>query len=231
MFAPREVVPFLINLVKPKNVLDVGCGTGTWLKAFEEAGISDYIGVDGDHLDKGRLEIPQDKFYAINLCKKWKLNRKFDLVLSLEVAEHLPEENADSFVEALVTHGDTIVFSAAIPGQDGQYHLNEQWPQYWQTKFLKHGFYFHDVIRPLIWDNKKIDWWYRQNMFLLNKQNTENFNNWPISIVHPELLKLAISNREEYYVSLVEGRQGLKLASIIFFNSLKFKIKSILGIV
>jgi 2-polyprenyl-3-methyl-5-hydroxy-6-metoxy-1,4-benzoquinol methylase len=59
------------------------------------------------------------------------LEKEFDLVVSLEVAEHLPASAADQFVNTLVKHGKKILFSAAIPGQGGQDHLNEQWPDYW----------------------------------------------------------------------------------------------------
>lgn len=230
MNAPREVVPYIMELVKPTSVLDVGCGTGTWLKAFEEAGVNDYLGIDGGYVNRETLKISQDRFRAFDLRHSWTLKRKFDLVISLEVVEHLPETSADLFVEALISHGNVILFSAAIPGQDGQNHLNEQWPEYWQEKFIKHGFYFHDVIRPLIWNNEKVDLWYKQNIFLVRK-SSENLNDKPLSIVHPDLFKLTISNHDEYIASLVEGRQGVRLAVAIFFNSIKYKLKSLLGLV
>ena len=133
------------------KVLDVGCGIGTWLKAFEECGVKDYLGLDGNHVNRSLLKIPAEKFRVQNLLESFRLNRKFDLVISLEVAEHLDEKISDQFVKGLVEHGETIVFSAAIPYQSGQNHVNEQWPAYWQQKFEKHGYYFHDVIRPKIW--------------------------------------------------------------------------------
>jgi SAM-dependent methyltransferase len=229
MIAPREVVPIVLNLVKPKSVLDAGCGTGTWLKAFEEVGVIDYIGVDGSHVDRSRLNIPIEKFVAQDLRAHWSLKRKFDLVLSLEVAEHLPEENADLFVETLVNHAnENIIFSAAIPGQEGQNHLNEQWPAYWQRKFLRHGFYFHDDIRPLIWSNEKVDWWYRQNIFLLNKRISTSYSP---PLIHPDHWIRSIKSREsarsEYIKSLVEGKHGLRVSSAIFFNALLFKLKNL----
>ena len=224
--AAREVVPIILSITKPKSVLDVGCGIGTWLKVFEEQGITDYLGVDGDYVDFTKLTISEKKFVARDLRKNWSLNRKFDLVISLEVAEHLPEINADQFVKTLVEHGDVIVFSAAIPGQGGQNHLNEQWPEYWQEKFERQGFYFHDVLRPIIWSNKEINWWYKQNMFLINKTPPKTLPFNSVSLVHPELFSGHNQNKKQFFQSLVEGRQGMKLSIKIFFNALVFKVKT-----
>jgi SAM-dependent methyltransferase len=226
MMAPREVVPIIMDLVKPKNVLDVGCGTGTWLKAFEEAGVINYIGIDGNYVDSSQLNIPDGKFVAKDLSKWWSLNGKFDLVLSLEVAEHLPGESADLFVETLVNHAnENIIFSAAIPNQGGQNHLNEQWPEYWQQKFLKHGFYFHDVIRPLIWHNEEVDWWYRQNIFLVNRQKKDAATK--LSLIHPQQFNQWLNEKEAYTESLLTGRQGIRISANIFFNALIFKMKNL----
>ncbi|MCE2896073.1 MAG: class I SAM-dependent methyltransferase [Flammeovirgaceae bacterium] len=211
--APRQVVPLLLEMMKPTNVLDVGCGIGTWLKAFEELGITDYVGLDGDYVDKSLMKIPLTNFTPVDLRNEWNLNQKFDLVISLEVAEHLPEQNANSFVESITQHGDSIVFSAAIPHQGGQRHLNEQWPAYWQRKFEVHGFYFHDVIRPLIWDNPSVDWWYKQNMFLINRTKPIH----PVKImVHPECL----ANQALLINQILNGSLGVKESFKIFVRSL-----------
>ncbi len=229
LVAPREVVPLVMELVKPQSVLDVGCGIGNWLKVFEEQGIGDYKGVDGSYLDKNLLKIPIHNFEARDLQQSFSLGRKFDLVVSLEVAEHLDERYADQFVQTLVNHGDIILFSAAIPGQGGQNHLNEQWPEYWQKKFEKHGFYFHDLIRQLIWNNTKVEWWYRQNIFLLTKSKPKAGAPKNIALVHPELFSLSIRNHNHYVHSLTNGRHGILSGLQVFRNSVLFKIRSLLN--
>jgi hypothetical protein len=143
-------------------------------------------------------------------------------VVSLEVAEHLPESSADTFIESLVAHGDVILFSAAVPGQGGQHHINEQWPEYWQQKFAKHGFYFHDTIRPLIWNNEKVNWWYRQNIFIINRIRDNAAQ--ALSKVHPELFKIRMGNGSVYEISLLKG---IQLSAAILFNALKLKLKNL----
>lgn len=226
--AAREVVPVVMKLVKPSSVLDVGCGTGTWLKIFAEHGVEDYAGLDGDYTDRSMLKIPTARFHPHDLSSAFDLNRKFDLVVSLEVGEHLAEPAADTFVESLIKHGEVHLFSAAIPGQGGQRHLNEQWPAYWEAKFKKYGFYFHDVVRPEIWDNNRIDFWYRQNIFLVTKEKSAKSHFPILSVVHPDLHELKLKNAKDYLESLMEGRQGLRVSFTIFLNAIKFKIKNLL---
>jgi SAM-dependent methyltransferase len=223
--APREIVPIVLKLLKVNSVLDVGCGTGTWLKVFEENSITDYLGIDGTYVDTKRLVIPANKFAARDLRESWSLSRHFDIVLSLEVAEHLPETSADILVSALVNHGDCILFSAAIPGQGGQHHINEQWPSYWIEKFRAHGYHFHDVIRPAVWDNENVEWWYRQNIFLVKKGPPAPVKFVPA--IHPAFYERIRKDEAEYRRSLESGQQGLVIATRIFFNSLRYKFTKI----
>ena len=219
--APNEVVPIIIELIQPKSILDVGCGIGTWLQAFNQFGIKDYLGVDGSYVDKNLLKISDEFFRARDLRKLWDLNRKFDLVISLEVAEHLESEYAEHFVTTLVNHSDVIVFSAAIPGQSGQNHINEQWLSYWQEKFDKVGYILHDVIRPRIWTNEKVDIWYKQNMVIFCKQGhplnqkLKETSSGYIDVVHPDMFSFYRYQAERAQL-FEEGKLGLKSA----FNAL-----------
>src|SRR5438034_7185725 len=51
----------------------------------------------------------------------------------------------------------------------GTHHINEQWPSYWIAFFQENGFQALDCIRPSIWNNEKVAWWYAQNMFAFIK--------------------------------------------------------------
>lgn len=156
----REVLPIVFEVLKPASVVDIGCGTGHWLAAARELGVGDILGVDGPWVDKRQLAIPVEDFMVHDLATALKLERHFDLALSLEVAEHLPPSAAKTFVQNLCQAADVVVFSAAIPGQGGRRHLNEQWPAYWADLFQKFGFACYDYLRPRIWNNPGVAWYY-----------------------------------------------------------------------
>ena len=188
--AAKQVVPYIVDLIRPTSVIDVGCGTGTWLKVFHDNGVSQIQGVEGDYLDKKLLVIDESLVIRADLEKHLNINRVFDLVVSLEVAEHLKEDSASTFVDSLTSLGKIILFSAAIPGQGGQNHINEQWPTYWQNLFSKKGYYFSDIVRKKFWNNSAVDVFYKQNMFLIcheSEQQRIPRTDTLLNIVHPEL--------------------------------------------
>ncbi len=165
--SPSIIVPEILKLLNPKSVIDIGCGIGTFLNIFDKCGISDYIGVDGDWVREEQLLIDTSHFRRFDLEKEFNLNRVFDLVVCVEVVEHLSESSANTIIRSLANHGKIILFSAAIKNQGGQNHVNEQYIDYWQDKFQKQGYFFYDVCRPLFWNNNDVQWWYRQNLFLV----------------------------------------------------------------
>ena len=162
---PRVALSLIFDGNFPHSVLDIGCGLGTWLNAFKEFGVQDYYGVDGADIAEKDLLIERDRFQVVDFSKPWTLGRKFDLVICLEVAEHLPPTLSQKFIEALCEHSDHILFSAACPNQPGQNHINCEWPEFWQNLFNKIGFACEDNVRPKIWNAEGIEVWYRQNTF------------------------------------------------------------------
>ena len=196
----RVVAPMIVELVGPRSVVDIGCGTAGWAGTFAACGVQDVIGVDGDYVDRTQLKIPADRFRAHDLTKPLDLGRTFDLAICLEVAEHLPESVADQFVATLTGLAPAVLFSAGVPGQGGNNHVNEQWQSYWVEKFAARGYGVTDPIRPKIWDNDGVEWWYRQNMLLFVSAGTveerpalrgliEAAQLQPMDVVHPGMME------------------------------------------
>ena len=174
----NEIYPHVFNDIPIKSVLDVGCGQGAWLSVWKNFGVSDITGIDGSYVDRDNLLIDEKDFITHDLSNEFNLNRRFDIVQSLEVAEHLPEKSARGFVDSLVRHGDLIIFSAAPKGQGGDHHVNEQNYDYWRILFASHGYKPIDYLRPLIAGNKKIEPWYRYNIFIYS--SSENLERLPV---------------------------------------------------
>ncbi|WP_445172690.1 glycosyltransferase [Microcoleus sp.] len=208
----REVIPLLLDLLQPilpKSVVDVGCGTGSWLAAFHKLGIADCLGIDGDYVERTILQIPLNQFQSADLKQPLQINRKFDLAISLEVAEHLPATCAENFVNSLTQLAPVILFSAAIPFQGGVEHVNEQWPQYWVYYFQKNGYAVIDGLRKKIWNNDKVEPWYAQNILIFVKQ--EYLSGYPRLVneyQNTDLNQLAIVHPNIYFYSLQAARNS-----------------------
>jgi SAM-dependent methyltransferase len=195
------ILDHLRGLLPLSSAVDVGCGAGTWVQALLEIGVSDVLGIDGAYARES-LRIPATHFLAADLRQAIALDRRFDLALSMEVAEHLPPARAESFVADLVQLAPAVLFSAAIPLQGGTAHLNERWQEFWGDIFARHGYRAHDVIRPAVWGDRRVEVWYRQNALLFLAEDHPEAAAVaaaaaalprPLSLVHPEMFPLGFN--------------------------------------
>jgi SAM-dependent methyltransferase len=217
------IAPLIVDLIHPQSIIDVGCGVGGWLSVFKKLGVNSILGIDGQYVED-ILQIPRENFLPMDLRNPGPMNDKyFDLVISLEVAEHLPEKYSDQFVGFLTKLGPVVLFSAAIPFQPGTDHCNLQWPGYWASLFQNKGYSAIDCIRMKVWDNNKVDWWYSQNivLYVKNEAHKKYFNDevctnfqqyYPKSIVHPSLYLMQCENivSESKYLFFGIGLSWLK---------------------
>jgi SAM-dependent methyltransferase len=225
--AAEVIVPLVLDLLHPRSILDVGCGIGTWMNTFSKFGVGEVMGIDGDYVDKDLLAkyISLEDFDAVNLEAPFDLNRRFDLVISLEVAEHLKESSAEVFIDSICKHADIVLFSAAIPGQGGQNHLNEQWLSYWLQKFSKRGYKVYDPFRQIIWKDNTVETWYRQNMVLFSKENLTFPQPHILDVVLPDMWQLKvrrISRLENQLSKIKEGKVGFRFYLKGLIKSLRY---------
>ena len=198
-----------------RSVLDVGCGTGTWLRAAQEAGVTEVMGVDGVAVDASVLHVREADRQVADLTKPWRCDRRFDLAICLEVAEHLPLSSAPVLIDTLVAHADLICFSAACPDQPGENHINCQWPAWWQRLFNERGFACDDSLRWRWWNDEQIEPWYRQNAFLARRSPHAGEEARIPNVVHPAMLDHLIAGRqnaifEDHRTQIENGALPLK---------------------
>jgi SAM-dependent methyltransferase len=188
----KVMVPIVMELVRPSSVVDVGCGIGAWLSRFREYGVRKILGLDGAYVDRTKLLIPCESYIAVDLARPFTLPETFDLAVSLEVAEHLPAPSAKGFVQCLCQLAPVVMFSAAVPGQMGTGHLNEQWASYWHALFSSFRYRMFDPFRPVIWHDQQVALWYRQNTFLYVQEDFltshSNLSKLPDAVGEGELM-------------------------------------------
>ena len=136
----KYLAPKIAEMLDTKSVLDVGCATGHWLKCFSDLGISIH-GLEGSVNTLDHLLIPRESVSIFDLRDKYTMKHDVDLVLSIEVAEHIEPFFAGNYVDVLTMHDSKyIVMTAAPPGQGGTGHVNLQPKEYWVEKMGYKGY-------------------------------------------------------------------------------------------
>lgn len=196
--AATIMLPKVFEILAPTSVVDVGCGVGTWLAAARELGAESVVGYEGEWVEEHMLRDAAIDLRRQDLERPIVSETRFDLAMSLEVAEHLSPGRAESLIDELCGLSEHVLFGAAVPGQGGVNHINEQWQAYWIGLFEERGYKHLDVIRPTFWGDSSLPIHYRQNTFLYlspgaYRRVTETFpgadepTRWPTDLVHPEM--------------------------------------------
>lgn len=171
----QALIGLLNQWIAPQSVLDLGCGRGVWLDEWSAAGAIRVLGVDGDYVNRDALAIGRESFHAADLTQPLALGQRFDLAQSLEVGEHLPTSASDTLVDSLCAGADRVLFSAAVVGQGGEFHVNEQPLAFWQEKFAARGYRAYDCLRPHLKANTNVEPWYRYNaVFYANEAGAKD---------------------------------------------------------
>jgi hypothetical protein len=187
----RRILRLLREFVPYNSIADFGCGSGTWLSvAIDDFGASRALGFEGPWMTQKELDHDKIDFQAHDLEQHIELPQTVDLAISLEVAEHLSERRAPSFVADLCAASPCVLFGAAIPGQGGVGHVNEQWPSYWAELFKERDYQPFDLIRPSIWGESELPYWYRQNVIFYARRDKAreldlHYAPFMLDVIHP----------------------------------------------
>ena len=228
------VLGLLYEHYKPQSVIDVGCGQGAWLASAEFLGARTLKGIDGKWIREKALLSKNIDFSAVNFEDSMpKLKKKFDLCISLEVAEHISQAKAKHFIDFLCNASDIVLFSAAIKHQGGTNHANEQWQSYWIDQFKSNRYECLDIFRSHLWNNTSVEWCYRQNIFLfigpnnsfLSLRALKDLEKPIFDVVHP-------LNYEEKAISYRQQIEDLTLSDCLSYIRywIRKKLRRIKGI-
>ena len=214
----KIILPILFKYYKPNSIIDVGCGIGTWLKAASELGVNKFIGIDGNEIEENFLLVSRKYIKIDNLeTHKNANNEKYDLAISIEVAEHLHNNCSFDFIKTLTSYSDVILFSAAIPYQEGEHHINCQPPQFWVDIFKKYGYDCYDFRNDLMNMWEKINPCYSQNILLFAKEKYRDtfmeftLTQKPIFYYHPAYVDIIINNNKVLTNNIDNEIENLKL--------------------
>jgi SAM-dependent methyltransferase len=129
--------PALVEFCRGLSVVDFGCGLGTYVAAMRLAGI-DARGYDGN---PHTAELTGGSCGVLDLTERHWLGRAFDVVVCLEVLEHIPGAMESLALDNLDRHcGRWLVLSWAAPDQGGHGHVNERPADYVAEAMLGRGF-------------------------------------------------------------------------------------------
>ncbi|GAA6201292.1 hypothetical protein NBRC116599_25180 [Aquicoccus sp. SU-CL01552] len=176
--ASGPISDFVVENLPVKSVIDVGCGTGGIAVGFREAGC-EVMGLEYSTaglrycrergLNVRKFDLERDNYQDLGL------ENKFDLAVSTEVAEHLPAALSDRYVDTLCGLSDKVFMTAAIPGQGGVDHVNEQPHSYWIEKFERRGFLYNgslsEMARSELRENRNVADWYSRNIMIFERNN------------------------------------------------------------
>ncbi len=128
----------LVSIVKsyePKSVLDVGCGIGNLVLSLREEGISAF-GVDSA---KALESFWHEDYFSFAEATKLPFEHKtFDLVVSSDFFEHIPEEDIDTVKSEMLRVGKRVIARVAyednITKKQALYHVTNKPKEWWENK-------------------------------------------------------------------------------------------------
>lgn len=225
--AAEVLVPMLIDRIGPASVVDIGCGVGSFVRAFRRAGLNDVVGVDAAEFDRDLLVMEPDRLLVADLSLALDLGRRFDLALCLEVGGYLADH--DLLVASLIRHAPVVAFSSAVPGQDLRHQPYGAYLSVWAERFAADGYDLFDPFRAELWHDSRLPFWFRQNLVVFvqrdhlsaNPHLTETLGASTAKLldaIHPELYELLAGTGPDASLRLT----ALRLPPLLAAKASKF---------
>lgn len=132
----------IVKDINPATVLDAGCAMGYLVETLRERGVEAW-GVDVSEYAISQVHPNVRAFCGIGSITE-PFERTYDLIVCIEVLEHLNKTDGNRAIENLCCHTSDILFSSTPHDFIEATHFNVQPPEYWAEQFARHGFY-HDL--------------------------------------------------------------------------------------
>ena len=213
----------MLKFLNVESIVDVGCGSGAWLKSSMKLGIKNAIGIDlASSLNliqtnpdfEGYLKNKSLTLVERDLVKDCTTKLPLsDVAFCLEVAEHLPSNVANSLVKLLTDSSNFVVFSAAQPGQGGTFHINERPLDYWINEFAKCGFDAFDPFRESLGNNRNVPRFYALNTLFFARKNRSLQERFSGSLI--DLNRMKIIENDEIDKRTVSEKIRYKVLSFL----------------
>jgi hypothetical protein len=173
---PRTLImgwqSLLLKQLTQKTVLEFGSGLNFISRYIvDHSDIGEVYCIEPNRMDGQYRADGFPKLLSLNIFyeeEPKEIQKKFDLVMSIEVAEHIEREKHESLFDFLVSHaGKWVVFSGARVGQGGLGHIAERPEEEWKEEFVKRGMVFQKELTQqirLACDKKNIN--HRKNLMV-----------------------------------------------------------------
>ena len=223
----KKIIKLFPDYFDPKSILDIGCGSGEWILAFQnQYPLCKLTGIDGHWIKSDELISKSNDFIVADLNSGLPVeifDKKYDLISCLETITDLPKKKGEHLIHQLCKITNLCLFSSGTPIQTHGPHKNRQWQSYWHNLFEKNGFKALDFIRSATWNDSEVGPWYSQNCFLfVEKSWLEDNPRWqnlslnqenPIDVVHPMIVPPLIQN--------MKLKKWLKILPRVLLNTFK----------
>lgn len=139
-----------LELIKPESILEFGCGVGWYCKYFSDNGVKTVHGIEPETMDPNNFLNDGCEQFAFDVTSQDEpegIHDKYDVVWSLEVAEHIPHEHHKAVFDYLANKEPRIVvFSGARVGQGGHGHVAERPEEEWRSEWTSRDYILNEEL-------------------------------------------------------------------------------------